>query len=204
MVNTLNGTASLTGFTICTLVTPGISITSSATTVCSGSSVSFTATSSNGGSSPAYQWKKNGNNVGSNAANYSDATLVNGDVMSCVLTANNVCQTVASANSNTIGVTIINSVIPAVNIVASKNSICGGTTVTFTATPVNGGNKPYYQWYLNAIPVANDTTATYSNGTMNNNDSVKCFMTSSAICPATSMVASNKITENVILSLIHI
>ena len=62
------------------------------TTNCVNTSVTFTATPTNGGASPAYQWKKNGNNVGSNSPTYIDSSLTNNDVISCVLTSNVSCR----------------------------------------------------------------------------------------------------------------
>jgi hypothetical protein len=61
----------------------------------------FTATAVNAPSTPSYQWKLNGSNVGSNSASYSNTSLGNNDVVSCVLTFSNVCGTV-SVTSNTL------------------------------------------------------------------------------------------------------
>jgi len=46
----------------------------------------FTATATNAGASPTYQWKLNGANVGTNSTTYSNVSLANGDVITCVLT----------------------------------------------------------------------------------------------------------------------
>jgi len=47
---------------------------------------SFTAAATNAGTAPTYQWRLNGTNVGTNNANYSNGSLVNGDIVTCVLT----------------------------------------------------------------------------------------------------------------------
>ena len=59
--------------------------------VCDGTSVTYTATPINGGSSPAYQWKVNGTNVGINNPTYTYVPL-NGDIISAVLTSSDACS----------------------------------------------------------------------------------------------------------------
>jgi hypothetical protein len=74
-------------------------------TICAGTSVTFTATPTNGGTIPSYQWKLNGNNVGTDQATYTTSTLANGDVVTVVLTSNSPCATGNPATSNPIATT---------------------------------------------------------------------------------------------------
>ncbi|MEZ4939657.1 MAG: HYR domain-containing protein [Saprospiraceae bacterium] len=84
-------------------VTPAVSITASpALAITPGTSVTFTATPTNGGATPAYQWKKNNVNVGTDSPMYTDATLANGDVITVILTSSDPCADPATATSNPI------------------------------------------------------------------------------------------------------
>jgi hypothetical protein len=88
-----------------------------------------------------------------------------------------------------------------VSISADQNNVCSGTSVTLTATPVNGGT-PTYQWYKNAAPAGtNQATYTY---TPANNDQVYVIMTSDLECitgnPATSNTVTMTVTEQLIPS----
>ena len=86
--------------------TASVSISASANPVCSGTSVTFTATPTNGGAAPAYQWKLNGVDVGTNSAIYTNSTLANGDIVTCVMTSNATCATGSPATSNTVTMTV--------------------------------------------------------------------------------------------------
>ena len=118
-----------------------ISIAASVNPICSGSSVTFTATPVNGGSSPFYQWQLNGSNTGTNSNTYSYIP-VNNDIVKCILTSDALCATGSPANSNPVTMTVSNSLPVSVSITSSDNPACGGESVTFTATPVNGGIPP--------------------------------------------------------------
>ncbi len=76
--------------------------------VCTGTSVVFTATPVNGGTTPAYQWKKNGLNVGTNSSVYTDSALSNNDLITCIMTSNATCVTGNPATSNSISTQVIN------------------------------------------------------------------------------------------------
>ena len=98
--------------TVNTSVTPSVSIAANPLgSIVSGTSVTYTATPINAGSNPTYQWKKNGSNIGTNGATYTDGGLVNNDAITCILTANNSCQTAATANSNSITETVTPSIL---------------------------------------------------------------------------------------------
>ena len=187
-------TATMT-ITVNPALTASVSIAAGATTICSGTSVTFTATPTNGGTTPSYQWKVNGTNVGTNASTYASTTLANNDVVTCVMTSNATpCLTGSPATSN--GVTmVVNPVLSAsVSIAASATTICAGTSVTFTATPTNGGTTPSYQWKVNGTN-AGTNSATFTSATLANNDVVTCVMTSNATpCLTGSPATSNGLT----------
>jgi hypothetical protein len=175
-----------------------VSVTLSATntTVCAGTAVTVTATPVNGGTSPLYQWFKNGNVVTGISGSVYTFTPVNGDVVYCKLTSNASCITGSPASSQVISFTV-NPLLPvSVSITASSTSVLLGTSVTFTATPVNGGSNPVYQWKVNGNNVgANSATYTY---TPANADVIKCVLTSNATCISNNPATSNTIVMEVI------
>ncbi len=97
-------TSSAITMTVNPSVTPTISISISQNSICTG--FEFTANITNGGGSPLYQWKKNGNNVGSNSNTYTSSALVNGDIITAELTSSATCPTVNPATSNAITVSL--------------------------------------------------------------------------------------------------
>ncbi|NCA76842.1 MAG: hypothetical protein EOM90_10940, partial [Alphaproteobacteria bacterium] len=171
-----------------------ISITASENPVCSGTSVTFMATPTNGGSSPVYQWQVNGSNVGTNSPNYT-YTSSNGDIITCILTSNATCATGSPATSNAITMVVNFNLPVSVTITASENPVCQGTSVTFTATPTNGGSSPVYQWQVNGSNVG--TSSLNYTYTPSNTDIVTCILTSNATCATGSPATSNAITMTV-------
>lgn len=190
-------TSNIIGMTVNPILPVSVSISATSTSICPGTNVDFTAVPTNGGAAPVYQWKLNGINVGVNSSSYSNAGLVDGDVITCILTSNAVCPLGTPATSNTITI-IVNPFLPvSVSITESpSNIICSGTNVTFTATPVNGGGAPSYQWQLNGAN-AGTNSAAYSNAALVNGDVVSCILSSSATCATGSPASSNSITMTV-------
>lgn len=79
-----------------------------------------------------------------------------------------------------------------VSIISDQNNVCRGTTVTFTAAPVNGGAVPVYQWVVNGSDTGtNSNTFAYipSGG-----DRISVVMTSGESCVSGSPATSNEIT----------
>jgi (2Fe-2S) ferredoxin len=177
-----------------TSVTPSVSITASSTSICSGGSVTFTATPTNGGTTPTYQWMINGVNVaGQTASTFVSSTLANGNVVSVMMTSNDPCANPITVTSNLITITTT-SVTPSVSITSSTTSICSGGSVTFTATPTNGGTTPTYQWMINGVNVAGQTASTFVSSTLANGNVVSVMMTSNDPCANPITVTSNLIT----------
>ncbi|SEG50471.1 Por secretion system C-terminal sorting domain-containing protein [Halpernia humi] len=164
--------------------------------ICAGTSVTFTATPTNGGSSPTYQWKVNGANAGTNSPTFSISTLTNNDKVTVVMTSNaSPCSVNSPATSNQLTMTVNPNLPASVSISASPStSICAGTSVTFTATPTNGGTAPTYQWKVNNVN-AGTNSPTFTTATLANNDKVKVVMTSNASpCSVNSPATSNQLT----------
>ncbi|NTW32895.1 MAG: LamG domain-containing protein [Bacteroidetes bacterium] len=94
------------------------------------------------------------------------------------------------------------SLVASVSISANpSNTICSGASVTFTATPVNGGTIPDYQWNKNGTAINGATNSTYTSSTLANNDAINCILTSNAICSTIgSPATSNTITASVMLT----
>ncbi len=183
--------------TVNPVVTPVVTISvSPSNTICAGATATFTASPINGGTSPVYQWKLNGGNVGTNSATYANSSLANGDVVNCVMSISNSCATQSADTSNDITMTVNQVVTPSVTVSVSPNdTVCAGTPVAFTAAPANGGTSPSYQWKRNGVNVGTNST-TYT-GTMVNNDVIYCVMTSSIACVSQLMDTSNNITMTV-------
>jgi hypothetical protein len=100
---------------------------------------------------------------------------------------------------NATGIVTVNPNLPSsVSIAAFPiGAICAGTSVTFTATPTNGGTTPTYQWYKGAALIIGATAATYPTTTLANGDVLKVIMTSNATCAIGSPATSNAVTVTV-------
>jgi len=164
------------------LVTPSVSITASENPVCIDTLVNFATAATNAGTAPQYTWQLNGSSVGNNSA-YSSSHLADGDMISCILTSNAACATTPVAQSNIISMKVNPTVITSVDISTPDNPVCSGINATFTASGVNGGNDPAYQWQVNGSPAGTNNNI-YSTNTLKDGDAVTCRLTSSLSCTA--------------------
>jgi hypothetical protein len=122
-------------------VTPTVAISANpGTTICNGTSVTFTANATNGGSSPSYQWRRNGLNVGTNSPTFISATLVTNDSISVELTSNATCISTPNATSAASVMTV--NAVPII-IANTSTSRCGTGTVVLAAT-ASAGNVNWY------------------------------------------------------------
>jgi hypothetical protein len=81
-------------------------------------------------------------------------------------------------------------------VTAGSNPTCPGASVTFTATPTNGGTAPTYQWQVNGANVGTNS-ATYTASNWTNGQVVTCVMTSNLADVTGSPATSNAVTVNV-------
>ncbi|HSK14146.1 MAG TPA: MopE-related protein, partial [Phnomibacter sp.] len=192
-------TSNTISMTVHPIVVPSVSISASATTICVGTQVTFTATPVNGGSSPIYQWKLNGEDVGANLPVFTSSTLQHEDEVQVVMTSNAACVSTATVSSNTVTILVGSQVVPVVSIDAPKVDICAGESLTFTATPQLGGEEPTYKWLVNGNDApGNNSGVTYTAMSLQNGDKVSVVMTSSLLCAEPKTATSNELTITVI------
>lgn len=93
-------------------------------------------------------------------------------------------------------VSSVTDVVAYVNQIAGNNPMCSGSLATFSASVINGGSNPSYQWYVNGTPVGANTP-TYSTTSLINNNSVYCVATSDMSGATNNPAVSEAIIVNV-------
>ncbi len=151
------------------------------------------------GTAITYQWQINTGSGWFNLSNNSTysgvatATLampivyysMNGYQYRCIITG-----TCAPALTTSVATLTVNKLVPtSVTFSASDEDICAGTSVTFTASPVNGGSNPTYVWKRNGTAIG--TGNPFSTSTLGSGNLIWCEMTSNALCPSPKTVASS-------------
>jgi hypothetical protein len=200
---TVNGCTNISGLVLIKVnpnLPASVSIAASPSNViCSGTSVTFTATPTNGGTVPTYQWYNGSTAIsGATGSTYTSTGLANSDVITVRMTSNATCATGSPATSNQITMTVNPNLPASVSIAASpSNVICSGASVTFTATPTNGGTVPTYQWYNGSTAISGATGSTYTSTGLANSNVITVRMTSNATCATGSPSTSNQITMTV-------
>lgn len=111
----------------------------------------------------------------------------NGDI--CVSAYKNCSRSIM----NCLEVDILEGSPVAVAITASANPVCAGTSVTFTATPTNGGSAPAYQWLVNGDSVSGATDPNYSFVPLDG-DVITCALTSNLPDAMENPATSNTLT----------
>ncbi len=175
-------------------VTPSVTITPDIDP-CVGNSVTFSAAPVNGGSAPTYQWSVNGVPViGASSSSFTITLTSSDSIVGVVMTSSLNCVLIPLATT----AFSIGSVSAAAVSIESLNgdTLCDGENVTIVSLPLNGGNNPSYQWYLNGVQLP-DTQAVLSITDLQAGDQVQVMMSSDASCITGGAVSSNIISFQV-------
>jgi len=171
---------------------------------CPGSPVTFTATPIHAGSSQTFQWQVNGVSVsGATTNTFSSSTLNAGDTVSCIMSTTSPCAVPAVVTSNLIEIfhyVLTSSVTISVN--PNTAVACKGKNVIFTATPVNAGSGPSYQWYVKHFggvyaPVPGATSFVFITSTLQTLDEIQCTMYAPDLCVINHLDTSNQIVMTI-------
>jgi sugar lactone lactonase YvrE len=174
------------------IVMPGISIAPTpGDTVCAGTSVSYAAIITDGGSAPCYKWYVNGSIVGTSTSTFTYVPA-NGDSVRCELTSSNPCASPAIISSKSVYMVANPIVVPSVAVsVTPGDTVCADISALFSAGITGGGSTPAYQWYVNGSATGAGLN-TYSYLPVDG-DSIRCVLTSNAICASSGFANSNTV-----------
>uniref|UniRef100_UPI002606C037 hypothetical protein n=1 Tax=uncultured Lacinutrix sp. TaxID=574032 RepID=UPI002606C037 len=168
---------------------------SSQTDICIGDNVSFTAIPLDPDDVLQYQWKINGENVGTDTNSFSSNTLVAGDTITCEIAVSYNCFSETSITSNGITINTVTPIeTPTVTISGvDQGIICDFASTTLTANVTSGGVSPSYQWKVNNVNVGSDNPQ-FSTTDLEVGDVIICEVTSYFECVSVQTVTSNEIT----------
>ncbi|HEY4787816.1 MAG TPA: PKD domain-containing protein, partial [Bacteroidales bacterium] len=162
-------------------------------TICSGQSTSIALTSNPSGA--IFHWTatlSSGNITGFSA---DSGTVINQTLTNTLSTPGivtyHITPKIGSCTGTTVNfpVTVVPGDSVKVTITTLKDSVCAGTSITFTAHPTNPGANPHYQWQVNGVNKGTDSTLFTFVPT--NGDLVKCILTSSiAVCVSNNPASS--------------
>lgn len=77
------------------------------------------------------------------------------------------------------------------SLIVSKNPICKGESVNFTADLVNGGGSPTFEWFLNGASVQSGGSSSYSNSSLSDGDEVQVAVYPNDPCIFPDTLSSN-------------
>jgi gliding motility-associated-like protein len=128
---------------------------------------------------------------GLNGDTWLSTALKPTDAVSCQYSDNTGCVAGAPVMSNAIMLSPGTGAPATVTIGIPASGSCAGSPITFTATPVNAGINPTYQWKVNGNNAGTDSSG-FTSQTLVNGDKVTCVVTPDVLYPcATGGAASS-------------
>ena len=178
------------------VATPVIAFaTTSTNPSCANTPLTFNATVGTTLTNPTYRWYINNVLQTTSTNTFTTSAPVNNDKIRCWVKFTDACGA-DSIFSNTLTVNRGTNVVASVSLAltAGSNPGCPGQSLTFTATPVNGGTAPTFIFKVNGAIVQNGLSNTFTTTTLSNNSIVTVQMNSNSSCALPAIVFSSAIT----------
>ncbi len=188
VVTNANSCSATTTITL-TEPTQVITVASNDGPVCDGATVNLGAT----GAYVSYAWTGPNAFSASGAAQSFNATLADAGVYTVVAT-----DGIGCTGSSTTTLVVNSNFAVSVTIAAAPSlSVCTGDTVTFTASPTNGGTTPLYEFFVNNISAGAASASNTYAFVPNNGDQVYVQMNSDITCTSNDPANSDTVTVSV-------
>ncbi len=151
-------------------------------TICASGSALFTVSS---GAGYTYQWQDGlGNIPGETNASY---TAIAAGTYRVIVNNSTGCSATSAYVTVVVGAGA--TVVPSVSISATPGTvICSSSLDTFSASSVNGGSSPTFQWYVNGVATGTGVTYSYVPA---DGDVVSVLLTSNASCASPDTASSS-------------
>ncbi len=181
------------------ILNPAASLTTNANQICEGEDLFFTIDGQNLGDNPSFQWIINGSSVASGSSNsLTVPNVMENQEVSVMVSPDGQCTSTPFLTAP-INVAISQVVLPEVSIDVNNTITCEGEPITFTATSLNAGTNPTYEWLIDGIPVG-DNSSIFESSTLTNGQVISCNLSTALPCASMNQVSSNLIPIEVILS----
>ena len=191
-------TSTMTGSAVITIDTPPAQpgVITGPATICENTTKAYSIGAVGGATGYTWSYSGTGATINGTGTNITIDFATGATSGTLSVTADNSC---GSSTDQTLAISV-NSTLPASVSIASDdadNIICAGTSVTFTATPTNGGVTPSYQWKLNGSTNVGANNPIYTTTTLSDGDVITVILTSSLTCATGSPATSNQVTMTV-------
>lgn len=165
--------------------------------ICEGTTINFTATIGDAGASPTIDWYYNDVAQGVNSTSFSFAGFTDTDTVFAVVWSDYVCPSPDSVISNLIIHTVLPNTTPTVSIIKDPSTVvCLNANIEFSATALDCGASPTYQWYRQGNPVGTDSDV-YSAADFADGEEVYVVVTSDYACSINPTAESNHLFAEV-------
>lgn len=173
---------------------PTASFVPASQSLCAGSSLSFSNVSSGGQLS--YTWNFQGGSPATSTLANPLVSYASPGNYSVSLICSNVLGTSTFTLNNVVSVSP--TVAPSISIsqIAGLNPLCAGALCSFSASAVNGGITPGYQWKVNGVN-SGSNNAVFTSSSIAVSSTIQCVLISNAQCSNPASVTSAPISLTV-------